>query len=127
MEWLNWIGAVAGIVGVGSLLGTFYISFRNGRATGLMNIQQQTIMALQQQLELLRTRIVELEKENAKHELMQETIISALNRKGMRVTIDGDMVTISGKDGSSSTVKQQQPKPKITKTVVRTEKSETAE
>ena len=100
--------AIAGIFGI-------YSAFKNGRNTNLANIQQQAITALQTQISSLKDKITELEKENALQGHLIELITSALKKKGMIVTIDGDMITISGKDGSSTVVKQQATKPKQTK------------
>jgi hypothetical protein len=122
MDYLNYVYPV---IGLGGLLAVFVMAFRNGRNTNLTTIQEQTITALQTQINSLKDKISELEKENTLQGHLIDLITSALKKKGMIVTIDGDMITISGKDGSSSTiVRQAQPKTKITKAVTVTKESE---
>lgn len=122
MEYLNYVYPA---IGLGGLISVFFMAFRNGRNTNLTTIQEQTITALQTQINTMKDKISELEKENALQGHLIELITSALKKKGMIVTIDGDMITISGKDGSSTIVKSPtQPKTKVTKAVTVTRESE---
>lgn len=117
MEYLNYIYPV---VALGTLIAIFFMSFKGGRNANLSTIQEKTIVALQTQINILKDKIGELEKENALQGHLIELITSALKKKGMIVTIDGDMITISGKDGISTTAmiaRQQQPRTKITNAV----------
>ncbi len=96
---VNYAYALSALVGVCAILGGF-LAFRSGRAANLTNIQQQTITALQMQINSLKDKIGELEKENILQRDTMDKITSALKQKGLIVTIDGDMVVISSKGGA---------------------------
>lgn len=104
MDYLNYIYPV---LGVGTLVAVFLMSFKNGRNTSLAEVQEKTITALQTQINTMKDKISDLEKENTLQGHLIELITSALKKKGMIVTIDGDMITISGKDGNSTTIARQ--------------------
>lgn len=78
-----------------------FFAFRNGRQTQLGKFQKDTIDALQDRLNVLENKTNDLEKENVVQRHIIETITSALKQRGLVVTIDGDMVSISDKSGTS--------------------------
>ncbi len=108
MDYLNYVYPV---MGIGGLIGLLFFAFRSG----LNSMQQQAIAALKDRLDAQDREIAELKRENARLHQTQDTIISALKQKGMVVTIEGEMVTIEGPHGKSSTVRQKPPITKITK------------
>jgi hypothetical protein len=89
------------VVGLCLTVGGFF-AFRNGRQTQLTRMQKDTIEVMQQRIDTLESKIGDVEKENVVQRHIIETITSALKQRGMAVTIDGDMVTISDKSGSST-------------------------
>lgn len=100
LSWLNLIGGFAALLGIFGFIGGLF-AFRNGRQTQLSKFQESTNTALKQRIEALEGKISDLEKENAVQRHIIGTITSALKQRGMIVTIDGDMVTISDKTSST--------------------------
>jgi hypothetical protein len=97
-----------------TIVGGIFV-FRNAKRSGIIMIQDQTIQALQQQIDavkeqqiFMREQQVELQKENTRLQFVIETIGAALKRKGILISIEGEMVTVSdARDGSSSTLRRQ--------------------
>jgi hypothetical protein len=98
------------VLAVGLMIGGIF-AIRTGRRNALATIQEQTITALQSQVNALTMRIVELEKERAHQDVVVGLITGALKRRGIAVTVDGDMVTLKSRDGSESTVRQPRKPP----------------
>lgn len=96
MEPVNLIYAIGAIIAVAGAFGAFYAAVRNA-----------TFSMLQQ-------RVILLEKDNAKLELRLETIQQALEQQGIHITIDGNLITIKNKDGSTF-ARANQPRPRATK------------
>ncbi len=88
-----------------------YIAIKSGKHQQTGTIQSQAIDALQAELESLQRRIEVLEKENTQLEHLIETIKEAISHKGIEITINGEMVTISDSTGNSSTVRKTSRKP----------------
>jgi cell division protein FtsB len=78
-----------------------YAALRSGKSQQAGAIQGQVIEALKAELEAVQHRIEALEKENARLTQTIGLIKSALSRRGMIVTIDGNLVTISDRRGNS--------------------------
>jgi cell division protein FtsB len=78
-----------------------YAALRSGKGQQVGTIQGQVIEALKAELEAVQHRVEALEKENARLTQTIGLIKSALSRRGMVVTIDGNLVTISDRQGSS--------------------------
>lgn len=69
--------------------------------------QKSAIDAMQLESQALRRRIDDIAKENARLEQTLTTIVTALEAKGMYVTIQGHMVTIrEGKETTVSPIKE---------------------
>ncbi len=64
-------------------------------------IQERVITALQGEIDSLKDRIDELEKENIKLRQTLGLIKKALSKRGLTITIEGDLVSISDAQGSS--------------------------
>ena len=111
MDILSYIYPVAF---VGSLIAVFLMSFKNGKKERVESSQQRTIEAQNTQIELLRNRLVDVEKENARVHLLLDTVISALAQDGKIITIDGNMVTI--KDDEDNKIKPRR-KTTVTKAI----------
>lgn len=84
--------------------------FKNTKKTGIIQIQDQTIEALQQQINALKAGQETLQKENNHLQYVIETISAALKQKGIIITVDGEMVTINdGRQSSSMRRSTKQP------------------
>jgi hypothetical protein len=79
-----------------------FFGFRNARRAALVAIQKETIEALQQQIDALKTKQEELMKENAHLHYVISTIQAALSQMNVAVTISGDLVTIQDAQGNVS-------------------------
>jgi hypothetical protein len=89
------------ILGISGIIGTFLI-IRNTRRAAIVTIQDQTIQALQQQINALKAGQEALQKDNSHLQYVIETISSALKQKGILITIEGEMVTLEDGRRSSS-------------------------
>lgn len=80
-----------------------FFAFRNGKQTQLAKFQSDTITALKERISTLEGKITDVEKENVIQRHVLETITSALKQRGLIITVDGDLVTITDqKTGTSS-------------------------
>jgi hypothetical protein len=88
-------------IAIGGILSILWVAFRSG----IPQMQEKTITALKDRLDAQDREIMALKAQNALQGHLIDTITSALKRKGMVITIDGDMVTFQTRDGTQSTVK----------------------
>lgn len=101
------ISALSGLVTTGTVLiiaiiGSFYV-VRSGVRKTTIEAQQDAIKALQTQVLVLRSSMDDLTKENARLELVTQTICMALKARGMHITIQGEMISIENiKDGKTT-------------------------
>jgi uncharacterized protein (UPF0335 family) len=68
-----------------------------GRAN---EVQERVISALNSELTTLADRIESMERENIRLHQIIATICTALKRRGIAVTIEGDMVNIRDQSGT---------------------------
>lgn len=80
-----------------------YMALKSGKHRTSGEIQGQAIEALKAELDVMRSRLEALEKENTKLEQTMGLIRQALRRRGMTISIEGDLVTIDDGLGSSQT------------------------
>ncbi len=78
---------VAALVG-----GTFVV--RNTRKNGIVQIQSDTITAMQQQIDALKEQNLQQQKELDHQEFELTAMREALKEEGIYITIDGERVTI---------------------------------
>lgn len=88
---------MTGIVLLGAIIGGIYL-IRSGVGKQASDAQQSALTAMQSELEILRGRVTDAEKENTRLQHIVDTIHAALEARGMIITIQGKMVYI--KDGS---------------------------
>lgn len=93
------------ILVLAGLVGGIFV-FRNAKKTGIILIQDQTITALQQQIDALKEQQTVLQKKNEHLEYVIETMSLAMKKKGVVVSIDGEMVTFTDSRGQSNTVRR---------------------
>jgi predicted nucleic acid-binding Zn-ribbon protein len=85
-----------------------YAAFRSSLMHTANAVQERVITALQSEIDAVRARIDDLERENTRLRHTIETICAALKTRGIVVSIDGDMVNI--RDGVGSTTARIQEK-----------------
>ncbi|WP_126598576.1 hypothetical protein [Dictyobacter aurantiacus] len=104
MDVLNVVNLVLTVGGiVGGLL-----AYRGGMARTANEIQERVIAALESELTGMRARLEDMKAENTRLSLIIDTICVALRRRGIAVSIDGDMVSISDDHGASTTTRIQE-------------------
>jgi len=82
-------------------IGGYFVFKQNQRITTI-KIQDETIKALNDKIDIIESKILDLERENTQQKYVINTIQAALKQRGILVTIDGDLVTISDASGSHS-------------------------
>lgn len=93
-ELLPFLTLLSLIISIGLIAGSFSYAFRNGRQTQLAKLQKENNDALQQRVTTLEGRAADLEKENIIQRHLIELITDALKKRGLIVTVDGEMITI---------------------------------
>jgi len=81
--------------GIGGIM-----AYRNGKTRTANEVQDRVINAMQHELDLQAKRIDEVVKENTRLEHIILLIKKALLQRGLSVTIDGELVTLHGMDGT---------------------------
>ncbi|MBV9020384.1 MAG: hypothetical protein JOZ71_06680, partial [Ktedonobacteraceae bacterium] len=102
---------IASIVSIVLALATLFggiFAFRSGFVHTANQVQERVINALQSEIDAIRARMDDLERENTRLRHTIETICMALKTRGIVVSIDGDMVNI--RDGVTSTTARIQEK-----------------
>lgn len=79
--------------------------FRFGYYKELMARLKDTNEILIKQIEALTLRVAELEKREAVNLGVIDTITQALSKKNIKITIDGEMVTLTDGQGTSSSIR----------------------
>lgn len=74
-------------------------AFRHGFTRTANEVQERVIHALESEINALKDRLGELEKENARLTQIIATIRTALRRRGLFITIDGELVSIRDRAG----------------------------
>jgi len=91
-----------GLFGISGIIGAFF-TIRNTRRAAIVAIQDQTIEALQQQINALKAGQEAMQKENDHLKIIIETISSALKQKGIVISVEGEMVVVEdGRNRTSS-------------------------
>lgn len=93
-----------GVTIVGVVVGGMYIG-RNAAGKTANDAQLTAIAAMQAEINTLRGRTDDLRKENARQEVVIETICSALKTRGMIISIQGEMINIQDSNSGSVTMK----------------------
>lgn len=98
MEWLSILNtAITAAIALGA-----FVAFLRSNKSEVSAIQEKTIQALKIRLETVEAKQADLEKDKIRLEQVIDTIQSALTKRGIHITIDGDMVTIDDGKASSS-------------------------
>jgi len=103
MDILQLISALAGVLGFGIAAAVAFFAVKNGTMKSANDAQSSAINAMQTEIQTLRERVDDTEKENIRLEQTMQTICVALEKKGFVITIQGEMVNIEDKRSSRST------------------------
>lgn len=102
MNYLNqFVPVLQTLLAISAIVGALFVA-RNAKKAGIIQIQDQTIEALQQQINAIKDKQDSLSRENEHLRYIIETISKSLKQKGILITIDGEMVTLTDAHGSSS-------------------------
>ena len=85
------------------------VAYRHGFTRTANEVQERVIHALQSEIQTLHDRIAALEKENTRLSYTLTTMCLALKQRGIHVTIDGDIVSIQDRFGTSHTYNTRVP------------------
>lgn len=102
------IGFIQIIITIFGMIGAFF-AFRKVQRESIIKFQKETIDSMKDRIDLLEGRVNDLDKENYSLKQTLETVKEALKQRGMIVTIDGDLVTISDSDGKHSMRRNSKP------------------
>src|SRR5690348_6662288 len=98
MSFLQVVSEYSGLASIIFVLASaFYTAFFTGKnkATNTAtDAQEKAIDAMEKRLDVQDRDIKDLMKENARLQLILETIKAALKSRGLIITIDGEMITI---------------------------------
>lgn len=109
---LSLLSAGAGLLSLGiTLVGAFFV-VRSGRLQSANTAQSSAISAMQSEMAVMNQRIEDKEKENEQlnkkitHlELTIDTICAALKKRGLIISVQGEMINIEDKRGNSTTAR----------------------
>lgn len=112
MDLLSLLSAGAGLISLGiTIVGAFFI-IKSGRLQNANTAQSSAISAMQSEMAVMKTRIEDKDEENERlnkkiiHlELTIDTICTALKRRGLIISVQGEMVNIEDKRGNSTTTR----------------------
>lgn len=95
---------------IGLAIGGIF-AFKKGYSQEAGRIQESTIDALKEEVASLRRKVDDLERERATQDRVIATIRYALKSQGLRITIQGDFVTLNDASGKSKTTRIQPQAP----------------
>lgn len=102
MDILQLISALAGVLGFGIAAAVAFFAVKNGVMKSANDAQTSAISAMQTEIQTLRERVDDAEKENIKLEQTISTICTALEKRGMVISIQGEMINIEDKRNNRS-------------------------
>jgi hypothetical protein len=79
---------------IAGTISTLY-AFQRGKKVETVRIQNEVIIALQQQVDVIKEDLNSLRTENTRLKTIIETIQLAFKKQGISITIDGEIVIIS--------------------------------
>lgn len=79
---------------IASIIGGYW-AFKTGLNRTASEVQEHVINAMEQEITVLRSRLEDLETENKRLEQVLYTLCEALKKRGLIVTIEGGIVTVS--------------------------------
>jgi hypothetical protein len=98
-ELYSFISIISMRLTVAGILGGI-LAFKNGFTRTANEVQERVINALQQEISVLHMRLTDLEAENRRLDQVLITLCEALKKRGIVVSIDGSLVTVT--DGNTT-------------------------
>ncbi len=95
---LNFLSILNLVVTLGLIVGGL-LAYQHGFTRTANEVQERVIHLLQSEIGALQDRISALEKENTRLNHIITTIRSSLKRRGLYITIDGELVSIHDRGG----------------------------
>jgi hypothetical protein len=96
----SWLLAIFTLLlGVGG-----FFALRHGSAKQAAEVEDRVIKALQVEIESLRRKVDDLEKDNSRLSQALDTIRRGLRQRGLKITIEGDMVTFEDASSGKSNI-----------------------
>lgn len=105
MDFLSLLSAGAGLISLGITLIVAFFAVKNGVLQSANQAQNSAISAMRTEMETLRERVEDAEKENQRLEQIIDTIYIALKKRGLVITVQGEMINIQDKRGGSTTTR----------------------
>lgn len=99
------VGIIGTIFNICAIIGgatAGFSIFQRARVTGTIALLQQQVSALESRSTLQEKKLADLEADNTRLQQIIDTIRAALKTRGILVTIDGDLVTISSANNTST-------------------------
>ena len=90
----EYMSIISALLATGAIIGTILAYMRSTKG----QIQERAINAMEKEIDVLRGRLDDMEHENKRLEQIIATICEALKKRGLNVSVDGHIVTVS--DGS---------------------------
>jgi hypothetical protein len=95
---LNFLSILNLVITLSLMVGGL-LAYQHGFTRTANEVQERVIRLLQSEIGALQDRIVALEKENTRLSHVITTIRSSLKRRGLLITIDGELVSIRDRAG----------------------------
>lgn len=93
MNTINILTIINLVVALGTIVGG-YVAFRLSANRQAAEIQERVIKALEVQLEAMRIKIEQLERENERLSQVITTIKAAMRKRGFIISVDGEIVYV---------------------------------
>jgi hypothetical protein len=79
------------LLALGAIVGNILAYMKSSKG----QIQERAINAMEKELDLLHSRIDDMERENQRLEQIIATICEALQKRGLHVSVEGHIVTVT--------------------------------
>ncbi len=90
-EAYSFLTVVSLLLALGAIVGNILAYMKSSRG----QIQERAINAMEKELDLLRSRLDDMERENERLEQIIATICEALQKRGLNVSVEGHIVTVT--------------------------------
>ncbi len=90
-EAYSFLTVVSLLLALGAIVGNILAYMKSSRG----QIQERAINAMEKELDLLRSRLDDMERENERLEQIIATICEALQKRGLNVSVGGHIVTVT--------------------------------
>lgn len=95
----DFLSLLATILSIGTIAGGFFFAFKRGHNKEAQAIEARVIAGLEKEVQILRNKIEDLEKERATQDGVISTIRYALSQYQLKITIADGFVTLENQRG----------------------------